>query len=81
MPIWGIFAFAQSVESVVLTPNIVGDKVGLHPVWIIFALMGGGLLFGFIGVLLAVPMATLIGTIVRFIFKQYLKTEFYEKGN
>lgn len=81
LPIWGIFAFAQSVESVVLTPNIVGDKVGLHPVWIIFALMGGGLLFGFIGVLLAVPMATFIGTIVRFIFKQYLKTEFYEKGN
>ena len=81
LPIWGTFAFAQSIESVILTPNIVGDKVGLHPVWIIFALMGGGLLFGFIGVLLAVPMATFIGTIVRFMFKQYLKTEFYEKGN
>ncbi len=81
LPIWGTFAFAQSIESVILTPNIVGDKVGLHPVWIIFSLMGGGLLFGFIGVLLAVPMATLIGTITRFIFRQYLKTEFYEKVN
>ena len=78
--IWGLFAFAQTVESVVLTPNIVGDKVGLHPVWIMFALMGGGLLFGFIGVLLAVPVATLIGTLIRFAFKQYTNSSFYNEG-
>ncbi|MGB1361245.1 MAG: AI-2E family transporter [Alphaproteobacteria bacterium] len=76
--IWGIFAFAQSVESVILTPNIVGDKVGLHPVWIMFALMAGGVLFGFIGVLLAVPMTTLFGTLVRFAFQQYTNSDFYK---
>ena len=78
--IWGLFAFAQTVESIVLTPNIVGDKVGLHPVWIMFALMSGGLLFGFIGVLLAVPVATLIGTLIKFAFKQYTNSSFYNEG-
>ena len=77
--IWGVYAFAQSVESIVLTPNIVGNKVGLHAVWIMFALMSGAVLFGFIGVLLAVPTAATIGATIRFYFAKYLKTEFYKR--
>ena len=61
-----IFAVGQVLEGNFLTPKLVGDRVGLHPVWIIFALLSGGALFGFLGLLLAVPVAALIGVLVRF---------------
>ncbi|MBT4889154.1 MAG: AI-2E family transporter [Rhodospirillales bacterium] len=76
----GVFLIGQIVESYVLTPRLVGDKVGLHDLWIMFALMAGGTLFGFTGVLLAVPCAAVIGVLIRFGISRYLKSAFYH-GN
>lgn len=73
----GIFLFGQAVEGNVLTPKLVGDKVGLHAVWVIFALLAGGTLFGFVGVLLAVPVAAVIGVLTRFALRQYLASPYY----
>jgi predicted PurR-regulated permease PerM len=61
----------------VLTPRLVGEKVGLHPVWVLFALFAGGALFGFVGVLLAVPGAAAIGVIVRFAIERYRDSPLY----
>jgi len=73
----GIFVFGQTLESYVLTPRLVGDRVGLHPVWIIFALLAGGALFGFTGVLLAVPVTAVIGVLVRYSIRRYLASPLY----
>lgn len=73
----GIFLVGQIVESYVLTPRLVGDKVGLHDLWIMFALMAGGSLFGFTGVLLAVPTAAVTGVLIRFGLSRYLESPFY----
>ena len=62
----GLFALGQILEGYVLTPRLVGNRVGLHPVWVIFALLAGGALFGFVGLLLAVPSAAVIGVLTRF---------------
>jgi predicted PurR-regulated permease PerM len=72
-----IFGVGQVVEGNVLTPKLVGDRVGLHPVWVIFALLAGGTLFGFLGLLLAVPTAAGIGVLVRFALSRYLAGPFY----
>ena len=72
-----IFLFGQSLESYVLTPKLVGDRVGLHPVWIIFSLLAGGSIFGFTGVLLAVPLAAVIGVLLRFSLARYLESPLY----
>jgi len=74
----GVFLFGQTLESYVLTPRFVGDRVGLHPLWIIFALMAGGALFGFTGVLLAVPAAAVIGVLIRYALGRYKKSAFYD---
>lgn len=66
-----VFGVGQTIDAAFLTPNLVGGRVGLHPVWIIFALMAGGALFGFTGVLLAVPAASVIGVLVRFGIGRY----------
>jgi predicted PurR-regulated permease PerM len=76
----GIFIVGQVVEGNVLTPNLVGDAVGLHPVWVIFALLSGGVLFGFLGLLLAVPAAAVIGVLTRFGLKQYLASPLHLHG-
>lgn len=73
----GVFAVGQIIESNFVTPRIVGDKVGLHPVWIIFGMLAGGALFGFVGVLLAVPVTAVIGVWVRFAIRQYLNSPLY----
>ena len=73
----GVFAFGQAIESFYLTPRLVGEKVGLHPVWVIFALMVGGLFLGFTGVILAIPIAATIGVLVRFFLGQYLTSPLY----
>ena len=72
-----VFGFGQLIESFYLTPKLVGEKVGLHPVWVIFALMAGGLLLGFTGVILAVPVAATIGVLTRFFLGQYLASPLY----
>lgn len=72
-----VFVVGQVAESYVLTPRLVGGRIGLHPVWIIFALMAGGALFGFTGVLLAVPVAAVIGVLIRFGLGRYLESPLY----
>ncbi|PWK60978.1 AI-2E family transporter [Roseicyclus mahoneyensis] len=66
-----IFQVGQMVEGNILTPKLVGSSVGLHPVWLIFALSAFGTLFGFAGMLVAVPVAAAIGVLVRFVIDQY----------
>ncbi|NQV85279.1 MAG: AI-2E family transporter [Rhodospirillales bacterium] len=75
-----IFIIGQTAESYVLTPRLVGDRIGLHPVWIIFALLAGGALLGFTGVLLAVPMAAIIGVLIRFALSRYLDSPLFSGG-
>ena len=75
-----VFLFGQVIESMVLTPVLVGDKIGLHPVAVIFAIMAGGQLFGFIGVILALPVAAVIVVILRHIHEIYKDTEFYSEN-
>lgn len=76
----GVFLVGQILEGNVLTPKLVGDRVGLHPVWIIFALLSGGALFGFLGLLLAVPVAASLGVLVRFAIAHYLDSSLYRGG-
>ena len=76
----GIFFFGQAVEGNFLTPKLVGESVGLHPVWIIFGLLAGGTLFGFVGVLLAVPAAAVIGVGARFAIDRYMQSPYYRGG-
>jgi predicted PurR-regulated permease PerM len=72
-----VFAVGQVVEGNFLTPKLVGERIGLHPVWVIFALFTGGTLFGFTGVLLAVPTAAVIGVLVRFGLDRYRNSPYY----
>jgi predicted PurR-regulated permease PerM len=73
-----IFGVGYLVDSNVLSPRLVGSRVNLHPVWIIFALLAFGSLFGFIGVLLAVPAAAVIGVLIRFAIARYLESPLYD---
>ena len=73
----GVFLVGQFLEGNVLSPKLVGESVGLHPVWVIFALLAFGYLFGFVGLLVAVPLAATIGVLCRFALKRYLESSFY----
>ena len=73
----GIFIFGQFVEGNILSPKLVGDSIGLLPVWLMFALLAFGALFGFVGLLLAVPLAAAMGVIARFALRQYLSSPLY----
>jgi predicted PurR-regulated permease PerM len=75
-----VFVAGQVIEGNFLTPKLVGDRVGLHPVWVIFALLAGGALFGFVGVLLALPAAAVIGVLARFALSRYLDSRYYGHG-
>jgi len=75
-----VFAVGQVIESVLLTPILVGDKIGLHPVAVIFAIMAGGQLFGFVGVILALPVSAVIVVFLRHIHDIYKDTEFYSES-
>ncbi len=72
-----IFIGGQAIEGNVLTPKLVGDRVGLHPVWVIFALFAGGAVLGFLGMLLAMPVAAAVGVLVRFAVTEYRDSEIY----
>jgi len=76
-----VYIVGQVLEGNVLTPKLVGDRIGLHPVWVIFALLAGGALFGFVGVLLAVPAAAVIGVVTRFALLRYLESPVYRGRN
>ncbi len=72
-----IFGIGQALEGMVLTPKLVGDRVRLHPVWVIFAVLAGGSLFGFVGMLVSLPLAAVIGVLVRFGIAHYLASPLY----
>lgn len=75
--IFAVFGIVQTIESVLLSPLLIGERVGLHPVAVIFAVMAGGQLFGFLGVLLALPVAAVIVVLLRRIHRYYLSSELY----
>lgn len=77
----GIFLFGQVLEGNVLTPLLVGDKIGLHPVAVIFAVMAGGQLFGFTGVLIALPCAAVLAVGLRELERRWLDSELYRHGD
>lgn len=72
-----IFFVGQFLEGYVLAPKLVGESVGLHPVWLMFALFAFGYLFGFVGLLIAVPLAAVIGVLIRFALRRYRESEYY----
>lgn len=73
----GVVLFGQFLEGNVLAPKLVGHSVGLHPVWLMFALFAFGYLFGFVGLLLAVPLAAATGVLTRFALRRYLASPLY----
>lgn len=75
-----VFAAGQVLEGAILTPRLVGGRIGLHPVWIVFALLAGGALFGFIGIIVAVPVAAVVGVLSRFLLDRYLHSRVYLGG-
>lgn len=72
-----VFVVGQMLESMLLTPWLVGDKIGLHPVAVIFAVLAGGQLFGFIGILLALPVAAVVAVLLRYWLEKYLRSDWY----
>lgn len=73
----GIFVSGQFVEGNFLSPKLVGGSIGLHPVWMMFALFAFGYVFGFAGLLLAVPLAAATGVLVRFAIARYMRSKLY----
>ena len=73
----GVFVMGQILEGYVIYPRFLGDRVELHAVWVIFALFAGGAVFGFVGVLLAVPIAATMGVLARFWLRRYLESRLY----
>ena len=76
----GIFALGQFLEGNIITPRLVGSSVGLHPLWLLFALSAFGTLFGFVGMLVAVPVAAALGVLARFGISQYKLSRLYRGG-
>ena len=73
----GVFVAGQVLEGYVIYPRFLGDRVELHAVWVIFALFAGGAAFGFLGVLMAVPVAAALGVLLRFWLRRYLASPLY----
>jgi predicted PurR-regulated permease PerM len=80
LTVLGIFLVGQFIEGNLLAPKLVGESVGLHPVWLIFALLAFGYLFGFVGLLVAVPMAATIGVLARYALARYRESSLYTGG-
>lgn len=72
-----VFAVAQAIEAMLLTPLMVGERIGLHPVTVIFAVLAGGQLFGFFGVLLALPVAAILAVLMRHLHDSYKESQIY----
>lgn len=77
----GIFAVGQFMEGNIISPKLVGKSVGLHPVWLLFSLSAFGSLFGFVGMLVAVPVAASIGVVARFLTERYTESTLYHGGD
>ena len=77
---WAVFGFGQMLESFILTPKLVGDKLGMHPIAVIFALMAGGNLFGFSGILLALPCCAVLMVLLHHAKDNYLASNFYRRA-
>jgi predicted PurR-regulated permease PerM len=78
--VFAIFMVGQFIEGNILAPKLVGDSVGLHPVWVIFAMFAFGYLFGFVGLLLAVPLAAAVRVLASFILRRYQSSVFFTGG-
>jgi predicted PurR-regulated permease PerM len=76
-----VFGIGQMLEGMVLTPWLVGDRVGLHPVTVIFAVLAGGQLFGFVGILLALPVASVLAVLLRHLRQRYRDSELYGQAD
>ncbi|HEV7490822.1 MAG TPA: AI-2E family transporter [Rhodanobacteraceae bacterium] len=76
-----VFAIGQTLEGYVLVPRLVGEKIGLHPVAVIFAVLAGGELFGFLGVLLALPVASVVMVLLRYAHQRYTASELYRSAD
>lgn len=74
-----VFIIISLIEGNVLIPRFIGQKVGLHPVWIIFALLAAGTWFGFMGILVALPVTAALGVIARIMIDWYTETSFYQQ--
>jgi predicted PurR-regulated permease PerM len=72
-----VFGVAQMIEGMVLTPRFVGERIGLHPVAVIFAVLAGGQLFGFTGVLLALPAAAVVVVLLKHAHERYVSSDLY----
>jgi predicted PurR-regulated permease PerM len=77
IPVFIVFGIGQLISDFLLTPKLVGDRIGLHPVAVLFAVLAGGHLFGFLGILLALPVAAVIAVLLRHAQDEYLKSVFY----
>lgn len=75
-----VFGVGQILESVAFTPWLVGDRIGMHPVAVIFAVMAGGQLFGFVGVLVALPVAAVVMVLLRYLYARYTASRLYVGG-
>lgn len=78
--VWTVFGMGQLLEGMLITPWLVGDRIGLHPLAVIFALLAFGQLFGFFGILLALPMAAILLVVLRHARERYLASEMYRKS-
>ena len=77
--VWGVFAIGQFLESFFITPQIVGDRIGLSPFWVIFSLMAFGQLMGFVGMLVGLPLAAVTLVLLREGANAYFKSGFYRQ--
>ena len=77
IPVLIVFGIGQMISDLALTPALIGDRIGLHPVAVLFAVLAGGHLFGFFGVLLALPVAAIIAVLLRHAQDKYLQSAFY----
>jgi len=79
VPVLIVFGVGQLIADLFLTPKLVGDRIGLHPVAVLFAVLAGGHLFGFFGILLALPAAAVIAVVLRHAHDEYLQSIFYRQ--
>lgn len=76
--VFAVFVVVQILEGAVLTPRLIGEHVGLHPVWVLFAIFAGGEVMGFVGILIALPVAASVGVLVRYFIERYLDSTLHK---